>query len=270
MSMNSQSNMTQAEYLLLELKKGYIDELPSKFDSLERQILSFQTSSNLDQYADFCRNVHSLKGSSGTYGLNIIGTICHQLEDQMRSLDMDETPIDSTVVDIWLEIIDLMRFALRLIEEEQKDFKEVEDRLIKIQNRFYPNDLTALLVSSSDFNTNLCENILADMGVRVVSLVNGYAALGRLLDEKFDFLVTSNEVEGLCGRSLVAALKLNPGRNQTISQILITSKNELLASGVYAPDYVIMRDENYIENLTATCERIIKSLKKANIEKRTN
>jgi len=268
-NMNSQSNMTQAEHLLLELRKGYIDELPSKFELLEHQILSFQTSSNLDQYADFCRNVHSLKGSSGTYGLNIVGTICHQLEDQMRSLNMGETSIDSTVVDIWLELIDLMRFALRMIEEEQVEIEEVEDRLIEIQNRFYPNDLTALLVNSSDFNTNLCENILEDMGVRVVSLTNGYVALGRLLEQKFDLLVTSNEVEGLCGRSLVAALKLNPGRNQTISQILITSKNELLASSDSAPDYVILRDEKYIENLTACFKRIVKNLKKAKVEKRT-
>jgi len=267
-SVNSQSNISQAERLLLELKSGYIDELPCKFDLLENQILSFRTSSTLDQYPDFCRNVHSLKGSSGTYGLNIIGTICHQLEDQMHSLDRDESPINSDVVGVWLEIIDLMRFTLRKIEEEQQNFEEVENRLIEIQNRFYPNDLTALLVSSSDFNTNLCENILEDLGVRVVSLTNGYVALGRLLEQKFDFLVTSNEVEGLCGRFLVAALKLNPCRNQAISQVLITSKNELLTTGVYTPDYVIMRDEKFIEKLTATFNRIVKSLKKANIEKK--
>jgi len=265
--MNSQSNITQAERLLLELKNGYIDELPCKFDLLEHQILSFRTSPNLDQYSDFCRHVHSLKGSSGTYGLNIISTICHQLEDQMCSLDIDDALIDSTVVDVWLEIIDLMRFALRMIEENQQDFNEVENRLIEIQHRFYPNDLTALLVSSSDFNTNLCESILEDLGVRVVSLTNGYGALGRLLEQKFDFLVTSNEVEGLCGRSLVAALKLNPCRNQAISQVLITSKNEILASGICAPDYVIMRDEQYMENLSATFERIVKDLKKAHKKK---
>ncbi len=266
MSINKQSNLSQAQQLFFELKVRYIDDLPSKFDSLERQILSLQTHSGLAEYPDFCRNLHSLKGSSGTYGLNILSTISHQLEEQMYSLNMSGSPIGPEVVGIWLELIDLMRLALKMVEQDQQDFNEIEHRLMEIQHRFYPNDLVVLLVSSSDYNASLCANMLEELGIRIVSLTSGYAALGRLLEQKFDFLVTSNELEGLCGRALIAALKLNPGKNQAIPQVLITSRDEILAPYNFAPDYVVIRDENFIASLTGTFKSIVKKLNKVNVD----
>jgi CheY-like chemotaxis protein len=92
---------------------------------------------------------------------------------------------------------------------------------------------------------------------------NGIEALKRLLLEHFDLVITHIEAPILNGIALVAALRLSES-SRDICSILLTSKPVKVLHSDVDPDFVIHKDKDFNDNLSAIMPDIIANLKNNN------
>ena len=257
MEITRNSKLSHAEQMLQQLRNTFIEDLPHKFEAMENLILGLQQENEFNANFDqLFRTTHSLKGSAGTYGLHVLSTICHQFEDQLKQVNGDFSRYKPAYTDYWIEYIDLLREGLDAILDNQDRFPRIDEKLVKLKHRVWDNHLSGILVTSSRAVETMCNRILEQQAVTLSIAHDGYLALGRLLRESFDFLITTNETQGMNGIALIAAVRLSRTINKSIPCLVITSGQSIHTGRGIDPDYVIVRDTGFAENLTSVIHQI--------------
>lgn len=242
----------RAQQLMQQLRLNYLDELPERVDELEQRALALKESEDfVPQFEELYRKTHSLKGTAGTYGLQIITSICHQLEESLVFIANDRLKVDDAFLDRCMVCFDLMRLAIRGAVQGKTSFPDVEQALTTMRALASDKDKrsTALLVEPSKFNCALYLGVLKNLPIRFSVVGSGYEALGLLLHKPFDLLITGFETQSLNGVALITALRLNPGVNQDIPAILLTSSSGIKIPLSAQPVSVLSRDEHIGEAL---------------------
>ncbi len=257
------SNPEAFRQMLLQLRNSFLEEMPEKLDRLDQLLVAMEESAgNSELFNEFYRIVHSLKGSGGTYGLHIITTICHQLEDLLNSISGGARP-SPELISTSFDYIDLLRATLNLIQAGDTSYPEIEERLLKLRKLIHPKQFTALIVDDSKLLTQIYLEALKEFPVRPVVMSDGYAALLRALAEPFDLLITTNEMPLLNGIALIGALKLSTSGNRNIKTVLVTSNQDIYAKRGRATDsdYYIAKNSNLAQNLAEITRRILHAIK---------
>ena len=248
--------------MLVELRNTFLGELPSRLDDMETIILDLGNGQNFSEnFETLFRHVHSIKGSAGTHGLHIISTVCHSFEDEVVKVEGDESSMDSEVITSWLGFIDLLRTTIDKINAGVEDFSDVEANLDKSKRKDSGREYFGLLVFTPGLQQQMCLSAFKDTPVNMAFAENGYKAMGRLLHEKFDFLISNMELGDLNGFALISALRLSKTRNHNIPAILLTSKEFKGHGRESDPDYVIQKDANMLKTVSETAKKIIKVLR---------
>ena len=245
--------------LLRQLRHGYLQDLPEKLDRLEGLLLAAEKSHDTDgeRFADFYRQVHSLKGSGGTYGLHILSTVCHQLEDLLNLRAGDPPRLESALATPALRHVDLLRTVAAEAASGQERFEPVERSLATLRSELFPRAFKALVVLGSRATRQLCMQLLEARGYRALAESDSYSALLRALTEPFDVLITSNELPVLSGAGLLAAIRLSSHANRATPSILITGNTEPRHTRRDTdPDHVLVRDPKLADEL----DRLLHSL----------
>lgn len=263
--MSNDSNDVQD--ILNSLGKSYLAELPAKLGQIESQILSIQSADAFqEQFETLFRQVHSLKGTAGSYGFNIITTICHNFEDGLSATHADFAQFTSTGSSHWLAYIDLLRTAVEVLEENGSNFQPIEEKLVELSSgdtKAGNKVLHALIVSTNQLYEKIFSESFAGSSTNFSFCNDGHEALGRLLNEPFDLLVTDMETPTLNGLALVGALRLSSNRNKYIKSILLTSSVPIKLARFVDPDYAIEKDSKFIDNLTELVGKLIRELTKS-------
>ena len=257
---------SRAEAMLASMRANFVANLPEKFDGFEQLILHLASEDGFaEQFDELFRRIHSLKGSAGTHGLQGYTNICHQFEDQLRQVDGRFDAFNPELVNTWLKYVDLMREVLDVYQKAPDDGRElcpefnevVRARLEALRQHVYCNGLTAMIVASSRSIESICLNIVKNLNFNFSLMNDGYLALGRLLNEKIDVLITTREVSGLNGNVLIAAIKLAHKNTRPTKTILLTSESDVYSGRFSDPDITIARDIHLAENLTDALNRIV-------------
>ncbi|MDP2169356.1 MAG: Hpt domain-containing protein [Rhodocyclaceae bacterium] len=228
---------------LAKLKANYLAELPERLDELEQLALQLGQAEPAPQaLGELCRKTHSLKGSAGSYGLAIITDICHQMEDILSACPTDATRLAAEQVDGCLVHIDLMRKAQVEAAAGADTFAELERALEALRGRLPGKRLTGLLVETSKVNTLLYLNALRALPIEFTVVDNGYVALGQVLQQKFDLLISGQLLPVLNGTALIAAVRLSGSDNRCIPAILVSAAPLQPLPAALAPDQVLTRD----------------------------
>lgn len=255
--MANPSRQAQARLLLEQLKQQYLQELPGKIEDIESLLLGYDPQGqDRDGFGRVYRQVHSLKGSAGTYGLHIISTVCHILEDYLESAS-DKSKED--FLPQALRFIDLLRETIQLLEQGKDSFASIEAALVEIDAAIHEERYNILLVTPSKSTQALCMGVLDELPVRISITEDGILALTRLRYEKFDILITAMSNPSLNGMSLTAATRLSDGINAGIKSILLTSDNanNISYSRATDPDIIIHRNAQFVNNLLRAVQDVI-------------
>jgi len=255
------------QQMLQLLRANYLAELPDRINDineLEHCALALRQAADFtQQFEELYRKLHSLKGGAGTYGLQIISTICHQLEESLTDVAGDGGKIDDDFLDRCVAYFDLMRLALKEAAGGKTSFPEVEAALAAMLPVATSASLTALLVESSKVNSTLYLAVLKDLPIRFSVVESGYEALGLLLHSRFDLLITGQETPLLNGIALIAAVRLNQRINRDIRAILITSS--IFVHGIppeAQPVALINRDERIKAELLREVQNCVRGYDK--------
>ena len=219
-------SIDRAKVMLEKLQQNFIEELVDSLDELEQLILNIESNDAIDLdegIQNLYRHVHSLKGRGGIFGYPVITRICHQLEDNLTQYYDDSGLSVAELVDQSLQYHDLLRSAYALIINKASTFKEIEDALLSKQQAKNVGRFRCLVVDDSNTYRMLYKQTLQPFNVEAVFLEDGYEALGRLLYEKFDLVISSYEIGCLNGVTLINALRKSKSANKEIPCILITS-----------------------------------------------
>lgn len=262
------NSLTHAQKILQQLKSNFLNDLPDRDHRIEELILQLgHDSESADIYDDLFRQVHSLKGSAGTFGFHSITKICHHLEDLLSSAHSSQHGFDAECKDICLQYTDLIKQeinkeTLSTTPNTDAQFSDLDAVLAVLRGKTLHNKLSGLLVLGTNLMNKICQETLRQLPVHISIADDGFTALGRLLHEKFDFLILGKELEVLNGMALTSALRLADSPNQEIPILMITSKPVSVSDIKTLPDYVINKDQHIADNLNKTVLEIISKHRK--------
>lgn len=254
------AELNDAWQLLLQMRENFVQELPLRIEKLEQLILDLkQPKAFTVQLAELMRETHSLKGSGGTYGLPFISSVCHHLEEAYLGIDSSQAQLSESMLNHFLEYIDVMKDALALLENDS-DFSRLETRLHDLKDKRLVG-FSALLISASRSVQQLCRSLVADLHhIDWRQVEDGYVALGHLLQEHFDFIVMSNELARLSGEGVLAALRLSAGINRHTPVILLSSSDSLTVPEQFRADIVVKRDGDFMTSLSQALSHVVSKL----------
>jgi len=96
-----------------QFKSGFIDEANDLITNIEMSLLSLESQENSEELInEIFRVMHSLKGTSGMYGLHQIAEFTHLLENLYDLVRQHLIPIDNQLITLTLACIDHIRNLL--------------------------------------------------------------------------------------------------------------------------------------------------------------
>ena len=241
--MTGESQKNSVDQLLTGFRSGYLEELPDKCDKLEAWVLMLgQLESFIPSFGELYRLLHSMKGSAGTLGLAQVSNICHQFEDALHLCEGDAHKVTPELTDSFLDYIDLVRSATTQYRSGTVDAASIAKNLQHMRESLFPASYHGIYIDTSKLGVRICQEALATLPIKLTVAIDGLAALERLLQEKFDFIITSSELPRLNGVALMAAVRLSSSYNSAIKSVMITSKEKLdnVPSGLF--DLVLKKD----------------------------
>lgn len=223
------------------LVEEYIDSIQQDIETLEGLILAFESGAvEDDQRKKVLRIVHSLKGSSGSYGFRNISRRCHLFEDYFIKVTKEEgRKID---IDRLLRYVDdFKQFA-----ESGKDIEPLEQEApLPIVNE----TKSVLLVDSSSVDNKMISHALSQMDVSLTVEKDGLNAIDRVLTKKYEAIILSTTISGLDGISLLKTLRVIESVNKNTKIALLTTRSELDIEDHFKPDLHIIKDSSMKDNI---------------------
>lgn len=252
--------MDQVQALLQQLKQNYILEMPDRLDKLEHVVLSLERDGfSAELFHELYRQVHSLKGSGGTYGLHVLTNICHPFEDFL-SLVGDENDLpNSGFANIALAYLDILREVTERIAKNSEAVFDVDKMLEDLRVRTFAPKFHAILVENSTTVVKLVTRILHQYQFRVAVQDDGYVTLGRMLGERFDLLITAQEIKQFNGLALIASVKMACVGHTATKTILLTS-NTITTPTELGPDFTLNKNDQLSLRMHTLLKTIVHDL----------
>ena len=123
----------QIQEVLQKMRLTYIENLPRQLDNMEALVMELRKGKDYpNSYETLYRAIHSLKGTAGTYGVQIISTICHPFEDYLKANLQGGSGACDQQISTCLNFIDLFRKTLELVASGRESFPEIEASLAAI------------------------------------------------------------------------------------------------------------------------------------------
>jgi len=219
--------MSSTIAVLEKLRQGFVSELPEKIDEIEEHILACVEGGDFEEeFQEAYRKTHSLKGTGGTFGIPILTSICHQLEDVLTLWETESFGVAGTHQARCLDYVDLLRQASDILIARLDDFSFIGSRLRELQDIDFKGKLRVLLVDGSRTTREICKQTISEYNADVVEMADGYESLSRLLHERFDVLIAGKEIGLLNGHMLISVVSQLQSDTHSITTILITSSKQ--------------------------------------------
>ncbi len=204
------------------LRAHYIAQLPEKVAAFESQILAWPVGGSVPK--ELSRKIHSLKGSAGGYGLKFVTDVCHRLEDLLAKHSPEED--HQLYIDALLRYVDLISdYAATVANSEGKADADFATRLHDLAGHSAAPRSRMLIVEPGLSMARALRRLLESHGVATSKSSSGYEALGLLLQDNYDAVLTSYETADISGLSLAKAVRAIDEISRELKIILVTSNN---------------------------------------------
>jgi chemotaxis protein histidine kinase CheA len=229
----------EAQEVLEHLRQEFLSNLPEHVHSLENKALELEKSpiaTRKQHMEDLARDIHSLKGAGSVFGYATITAVCHQFEDHLRRVSPHSL---AGRIDHFLRYVDLLRDVCSTLHSDGTDFSAHQETLHTLLIWEQQENLRVLIADPSNSAARAYSTLISHLPVTITIENDGLAALGRIMHEPWDVVITSAEVPTLNGPALTAAMKLAGPRTRAIYTLLITSDQSLRLEGEHAPDAIV-------------------------------
>ncbi len=249
-------------------RAAYLRELRSTLEEVESLVLEWADPAGASERARaLARQIHTIKGTAGSLGLELLSLAAHRMEDLLAGRPLAGDGVEK-FIDRLLAQNDLIgAIARAYLEKNRCALEEARRRLEPAAAAARPHPdheaqsgaplKRVLIVETSAAALQFCVNTLRPLGAPEVSSArDGYAALGLLLQEKFDAVITSQQVPAIDGQSLAAALRVISGPNAATPVILLTSSAGALDPAKPRADFLVEKKLGWADELSAALRAI--------------
>ncbi len=235
--------------LLEQLRQEFLEELPTRIDTIERLILAPGADEN-----ELCRQVHSLKGLGSTHGIDILSFACHQFEEALAAT---EGSAPEARRDTLLAHVDILRRIQSLGGQADRQAEAVRQALRNLRESGRGRRTEILLVEPSAAMAALLQERLGSLPVRIDVTDDGLAALELYLHRRHDIVITAGEPRRLHGPALIAAIRQM--RDPALC-LLITADATISKAASGGADHVLQRDRELPDRLGYLISRHIEAV----------
>ena len=117
---------TQIQEVLEKMRLVYLANLPQRLDTMESQVHKLKAGDiHTESFDDLYRAVHTLKGTAGTYGLQIITEICKPFEDCLNAAHENGMSGSEQLENCCMHFIGLLREVISQLEAGEESFMDV-------------------------------------------------------------------------------------------------------------------------------------------------
>ena len=267
-------------------RTAYLRELTTTLEEVEGLVLELGDAAGAaGPERALARQIHTIKGTAGSLGLDLLSLAAHRMEDLLAGRPLDQHRDEKFIDRLLAQNDRLGSIAKAYLKKNSCALDEArrELGLDSTAPRREPDTSAnsgaalkrVLIVEPSAAALQFCVNALRSIGAPEVSSVrDGYEALGFLLKEKFDAVITSMQVPTIDGQSLAAVLRIVPGPNAAAPVILLTSSASALDAAKARPDFLVEKKVGWAEELSAALRQIARcslpaprEIKKASLKK---
>lgn len=244
----------ELDKILNRLKLEFIDGAKDRLDDIDNAIdLIYRGEGNRgDLFVDLQRNIHSLKGAAGSYGLGFASILAHRLEDYLESskrLEQDE----------WLNVQKFVDQIRAVIESgDEPPAARQDEVLASLPSNAQPgadgtnaNELTALIIMPPGVQRKAVSNRLTDHGIGVSFADDPVQSIGISFSLKPDVILSNQEFTLISGFELANMLAATQVTGK-IPFALMTSHDDLSSSTTHAGSTigVIKKDSAFLDNIS--------------------
>ena len=206
-----------------QIQAEYIHGLDEKLDLIKQLILRLEKLEDVESILnEIKKEIHSIKGSAGSYGYPELSTLCHNFEDYLEGCDVLES--NSSFIEHSLKFVDMAKDFVKTISTGEKiDASDFSQNIEKIALQDSQDSRRVLIVDPSKTIAKMISIELRKNGFSTAVSSNGLEAFSRLIRESFDVLITSLNLLDLSGESLIEAASAIEDVNSDLKIILITS-----------------------------------------------
>jgi CheY-like chemotaxis protein/HPt (histidine-containing phosphotransfer) domain-containing protein len=233
----------------LSLREDYLASLPEQIENIEYILMQIDQNGMPDNsWDEFLRIIHSIKGTAGSFEVNFVSTVCHELETYLST-----TSPRKLHVELCLPFVDLLSEYIANYLDAGIDFDEsvFDEKLRMIAPSGEAGKFKVLIVENTHVMSDYyAQTLLEKSDVIIVNERVGVKAFERLMSEDYDALFTSMYIGDLDGPSLISSLKVSRGPNRNIPTFLITSDLDKAVSGTgFDADFILKKSGNLHDEL---------------------
>jgi len=135
-------------------------EVSEYFERLESGLLQLeQDKENLQVIGEIFRIMHSMKGSGGMFGFDLLSDVTHDLESLFEIFRSEEQKVDSEIISFTLDSIDGLKNLM--VENPSEEHKQLASKLkLETQQQIARFKTSNLNVEVVKLNANSLENSL--------------------------------------------------------------------------------------------------------------
>lgn len=234
--------------LIRELRIEYVDSAIDGIEELTNEITDLDQNFSKELHRNIARKIHSLKGTSGSFGLYEVSSLAHVFEEHFNHLDKK---IDD--VDLLYNILDDIALILKEYTKNISDaeLKEALEKIMKQSRaKTNPEKINILLADSTKVIASGIQRICQDQAI-VSKSSDGLQALSRMITENFDVVIVSKHLSKLNGLSCIAAIKSEFAHEpDRIPYFVLITTEVVDTKGENAPDKVIIKDDNFYNEIS--------------------
>lgn len=246
------------ENLNEQFRRAFIEALPEQLGEVERLIRALDSRNDLRAaLGELFLAIHRIKGSAGTFGLQILAAICHPFEDVVQEAS-NVGKLDEDFLPLALDYLTLLGQSAESIGVGRENYDHTEQQLIALHDRAFRRRFSIAVAVDSRMLIEFCRQAAKSLNAHMVEFVDSLNALQRVLSEPFNAIVVSSEMYPMRGEALVAAVKLSHRHGQGLKTILLSSNKDKVGwvKREVDPDFVVLRDKDCLPRLLETLTAI--------------
>ncbi len=247
------------KHLLAQIKTDFLFSLSTRCYDLENLVMQLvKADRHCSQFQEIYRIVHSLKGAGGTHGVPLITAICHHFEDLLQS---ELSVTSEAFISKALYLIDLLHEVSKITpDSELTAIQLLTDKFNNLCHDTGNKQPVVLILETSRTVVLLLQAMLSEFNLNAVCMTDSLFALQRMLTERFDMIILSQETPMLSGTAIINALQSNQGINKDSFFLLLTSNAELNSKAL-PNTQIVDRSSAFTASLTPAILKVLEAKK---------
>ena len=245
-------------------RQEFLDQLPHKLQHAAQFLDALpHHASPQAPLAELFLIIHSIRGSSATFGLPWLTVICHPFEELIQSA-IDTRLQVSLFVTLAHNYLALLHHTAQTLAEGRSPGDDIPKQLAKLHRQAFALCFTVAVVVNSRTLREMCLQALQPFDARVVEFDDPLNALQRILTEPFHAMIVSSELYPMRGEALIASIHYSCRARRASFKTVLLSSNGNAPSWKRRdcdPDFVILRNQQFLLQLHATLGLLYKQIK---------